>query len=213
MAAFDFKKEYKELYMPKGKPVVVEVPAMNFFMVKGTGNPNTSESYKNAMEILYGLSYGVKMSKMGKEQLEGYFDYVVPPLEGLWWIEEEAFDGLNILDKDKFTWISMIRQPEFVTEEIFNWAKEQLFKKKPELDLSPAYFKIYEEGLCAQIRHFGSYDEEGATIQRLNEFVTEQGYDHDFREDRWHHEIYLGDPRRTAPEKLKTVIRYPIKTR
>ncbi len=211
MAAFDYKKEYKELYMPGNKPVVINVPTMKFIMVKGKGDPNTCEEYKNALEMLYGLSYSIKMSKMSTHKLEGYFEYVVPPLEGLWWIEGEAFDGLHILDKSKFTWVSMIRQPEFVTKEVFEWAKGELAKKKPELDLSPAYFEVWEEGLCAQIMHFGPYDEETATIQRLNAFVEDQGYAHDICEDRWHHEIYLGDPRRTAPEKLKTVIRHPIK--
>lgn len=211
MATFDFKKEYKELYLPGKKPSLIEVPEMSFIMVNGKGNPNTSETYKHAIELLYGLSYSIKMSKKSGSQPENYFDYVVPPLEGLWWGEDEKIDGLNIVDKEKFNWISMIRQPDFVTEEVFLWAKEQLAKKKPDLDLSKAYFKIWNEGLCAQIMHTGSYDEEHKTIEILGNFVTEQGYENDISNVRPHHEIYLGDPRRTAPDKLRTIIRHPIK--
>lgn len=214
MGAFDFKKEYKDLYLPKETPVIIEVPAMKFFMVEGKGDPNTSGEYKNALEILYGLSYGIKMSKMSKTQPEGYFDYVVPPLEGLWWIAEEAFDfdGLRIIDKNKFEWISMIRQPDFVTEEVFEKAKEALSKKKPELIFRNVSFRVWEEGLCAQIMHIGPYDDEPATVRRLNDFVKTAGYETDITRERPHHEIYLGDPRKTKPENLKTVIRHPIRS-
>lgn len=208
--AFDFKKEYKDLYMPKIKPSIVDVPKMIFIMVDGKGNPNTCKTYKNAMEILYGLSYTIKMSKMSGMQPEGYFEYVVPPLEGLWWGEDGYFDGINIKDKDKLCWTSMIRQPNFVTEEVFESAKQALIKKKPELDLSLARLVSFAEGLCAQIMHIGSYDDEPATIKVLEIFIAESGYKNDISENRRHHEIYLGDPRKTVPEKLKTVIRHPI---
>ena len=208
---FDFKKEYKDLYMPKTKPSIIEVPEMTFIMVDGKGNPNTCDDYKNAMEVLYGLSYSIKMSKMNGTQPKGYFEYVVPPLEGLWWIDNEYFDSINILDKDKFSWTSMIRQPEFVTLEVFEIAKQVLLKKKPELDFSTTRLVTYREGLCAQIMHIGPYDDEAATIKVMEEFIVKEGYINDISTTRWHHEIYLGDPRKTKPEKLKTIIRHPIR--
>lgn len=211
MERFDYKKEYKDLYMPKKKPSIIDVPEMVFIQVEGRGNPNTCSQYKEAMEILYGLSYGIKMSKMSGNQPEGYFEYVVPPLEGLWWVEDAEFDGKNITDKDKFHWISMIRQPDFVTEEVFSRAKENLLKKKPDLDLSCTRLVKFTEGLCCQVMHVGPYDDEPATIEILDKFVIESGYLPDFQEGRKHHEIYLGDPRKTAPERLKTVIRHPVK--
>lgn len=208
---FDYKKEYKDLYMPKTKPSIIEVPEMIFIMVDGKGNPNTCEEYKNAMEVLYGLSYSIKMSKMNGTQPKGYFEYVVPPLEGLWWVEDDNFDGINITDKDKFCWTSMIRQPEFVTIEVFETVKQALLKKKPELDFSTTRLSIYKEGLCAQIMHIGPYDDETATIKVMEEFIVNEGYINDISIARLHHEIYLGDPRKTKPEKLKTVIRHPIR--
>ncbi len=208
---FDYKKEYKDLYMPKTKPSIIEVPEMIFIMVDGKGNPNTCEEYKNAMEVLYGLSYSIKMSKMNGTQPKGYFEYVVPPLEGLWWVEDDNFDGINITDKDKFCWTSMIRQPEFVTIEVFETVKQALLKKKPELDFSTTRLSIYKEGLCAQIMHIGPYDDEPATIKVMEEFIVNEGYINDISIARLHHEIYLGDPRKTKPEKLKTVIRHPIR--
>lgn len=208
---FDYKKEYKDLYMPKTKPSIIEVPEMIFIMVDGKGNPNTAEEYKNAMEILYGLSYSIKMSKMSGAQPKGYFEYVVPPLEGLWWGDEGYFDGTNIVDKDKFRWTSMIRQPEFVDSEVFETAKQALLKKKPQLDLSAARLEVFKEGLCAQIMHIGPYDDEAATIKIMEEFIIKEGYMNDISDIRHHHEIYLGDPRKTKPEKLKTVIRHPIR--
>jgi hypothetical protein len=208
---FDFKKEYRDLYMPKSAPSVIDVPPMVFIMVDGKGNPNTCPAYKNALEIVYGLSYSIKMSKMSGMQPAGYFEYVVPPLEGLWWGEDGYFDGTNITDKDKFYWTSMIRQPDFVTQEVFEQAQEALRKKKPELDSEPARLVSFTEGLCAQIMHTGSYDTESATIAILEKFITESGYKSDLAGDRKHHEIYLGDPRKTAPDKLKTVIRHPVK--
>jgi hypothetical protein len=179
-------------------------------MVDGKGNPNTSADYKNAMELLYGLSYSIKMSKMSSRTPIGYFDYVVPPLEGLWWGEDGYFDGLKIIYKDKLIWTSMIRQPEFVTHDVFEDAKQALMKKKPGLDLSLARLASFTEGLCAQVMHIGSYDDEPATITVLEQFIIENGYANDISESRHHHEIYLSDPRKTAPEKLKTVIRHPI---
>jgi len=207
----DYKKEYKDLYMPKTKPMIVNVPEMTFIMVDGKGDPNTSEEYKNAMEVLYGLSYSIKMSKMNGTQPEGYFEYVVPPLEGLWWGDEGYFDGTNIVDKNKFYWTSMIRQPEFVTQEVFEQAKETFAKKKPNVDTSKARLVFWAEGLCAQVMHLGSYDDEPVTIQKLEAFISESGYVCDISEDRQHHEIYLNNPDKTAPEHLKTVIRHPIR--
>jgi len=208
--AFDFKKEYKDLYLPKTVPVVIDVPEMLFIAVDGKGNPNTCEAYKNALETLYGLSYSIKMSKMGAAKPDGYFEYVVPPLEGLWWGEDEYFDGKSIVDKDKLCWTSLIRQPDFVTQEVFETAKQVLGKKKPQLDLSRARLVSFAEGMCAQIMHIGSYDDEPATIEILEQFIVESGYRNDISDTRKHHEIYLGDPRKTAPEKLKTVIRHPV---
>ena len=217
MEKFDYKKEYKDLYMPKKKPSIIDVPKMNFIMVKGKGNPNTSIEYKNAMEILYGLSFTIKMSKMSKDpmdRIEGYFEYVVPPLEGLWWLDEGGFDGINITDKDKFHWYSMIRQPEFVTRDVYEYALEKFSKKKPDVDLSNTRFKTIEEGLCVQIMHMGSYDDEPASIAKMNEFIEKEGYETDINNERLHHEIYLSDPRKVKNiNNLKTVIRHPVKKR
>ena len=207
----DYKKEYKDLYMPKTKPAVIQVPEMIFIMVDGKGDPKTSAEYKNAIEILYGLSYSIKMSKMGGNAPEGYFEYVVPPLEGLWWLDKGYFDGKAIGNKDEFQWTSMIRQPEFVTEDVFEEAKAALAKKKPQLDLSAARYTIWEEGLCAQVMHKGSYDDEPATIEKLEQFIEDSGYASDISHERWHHEIYLSDPRKAAAKNLKTVIRHPIR--
>lgn len=209
----DYKKEYKDLYLPKKKPALIEVPEMLFIQVKGEGDPNTSKSYEQAMEILYGLSFTIKMSRMSGRQPEGYFDYVVPPLEGLWETEDGGFDGTRITDKSRFRWISMIRQPEFVTEEVFEWAKSELLKKKPHIDFLNTRFVSYREGLCAQVMHTGPYDDEPATIALLEEFIHHEGYQTDIDGVRLHHEIYLGDPRRTKPENLRTVLRHPVKKR
>jgi hypothetical protein len=213
MSKFDFKKEYKDLYLPGKQPVMIDIPSMKFIMVEGKGDPNTCKEYSDAMEILYGLSYGIKMSKMNGTQPEGYFEYVVPPLEGLWWVDEENFDYMNMTDKNKFCWISMIRQPDFVTEGVFEQAKINLKKKKPDLKLEKAYLKIFTEGLCAQIMHVGPYDDEPETVKRLISFIEESGYEQDMSGMRMHHEIYLGDPRKAKPENLKTVIRHPIRKR
>jgi len=208
--SIDYKKTQKDLYMPKTTPSLIDVPEMVFIMVDGAGNPNTSPDYKAALNILYGLSYSIKMTKMSGTQPDGYFDFVVPPLEGLWWFKDGGVIT-DILDKDSFCWTSMIRQPEFVTHEVFETAKRALSKKKPELNLSAARLAKFTEGLCAQIMHIGPYDDEPATIAVLEKFIEESRYVPDFTGGRRHHEIYLGDPRKTAPERLKTVIRYPIK--
>ncbi|MDR0293716.1 MAG: GyrI-like domain-containing protein [Oscillospiraceae bacterium] len=208
--AFDFKKENRDLYLPKTKPGVIDVPEMTFIMVDGKGNPNTAQAYKTALELLYGFSYSIKMSKMGGAKPKDYFEYVVPPLEGLWWGEGEYFDGKNIIDKDKLHWTSMIRQPDFVTREVFEEARRVLAKKKPGLDLSLARLVSFTEGLCAQIMHIGSYDGEPATIEVLDGFIAGSDYKSDISQTRRHHEIYLGDPRKCAPDKLKTVIRHPV---
>lgn len=213
MTKLDYKKEYKDLYQPSSKPSLIEVPEMLFIAVDGEGNPNTCSEYKQAIEILYGLSFTIKMSKMNGSQPEGYFEYVVPPLEGLWYADGMDFNGINVTDKDKFKWISMIRQPEFVTESVFENAKSLLSKKKPHLDLSKARLMKMTEGLCVQIMHIGSYDNEPESIEKMIKFADENGYSDDFTYNRFHHEIYLSDPRRCAPESLKTVIRHPIKPR
>ena len=207
--AVDFKKTQKELYQPGAKPSVIEVPEMVFIMIDGRGDPNTSETYQTALEILYGLSYAVKMSKMGGNQPKGYFDFVVPPLEGLWSTDTGEFE-IGITEKSAFCWTSMIRMPDFVTMEVFDAVKKSLAKKKPSLDSSIARFALFNEGLCAHVMHTGSYDNEPATIAVLKTFIIDSGYRLDILEKRKHHEIYLSDPRKTSPDKLKTIIRYPI---
>ena len=209
MDKIDYKKAEKHLYLPK-KPAIVDVPEMVFFAVDGAGDPNTSVSYAEALALLYGLSFTVKMSKMGGGMPAGYFDYVVPPLEGLWWTETPGFDGRAPADKSAFHWTSLIRQPDFVTEEVFAWAKDALEKKKPELDTGRVRFLRWREGLCAHVLHTGPYDDEPGTLDRLEAFAAEEGYRPDHSETRRHHEIYLSDPRKTAPEKLRTVLRMPV---
>lgn len=216
MAAIDYKKAQKDLYQPKTTPSVIDVPEMLFLMIDGKGDPNTSADYADAIAVLYGLSYSIKMSKMGGNQPRGYFEYVVPPLEGLWSLDDEGlFKGAGeaIPDKSKLVWTSMIRQPEFVTPEVFEATKVALAKKKPQLDTSLVRLERFTEGHCAQVMHIGPYDDEPATIAMLTKFISENGYTEDMSASRRHHEIYLGDPRRTAPEKLKTVIRHPIRPR
>ncbi|MBD5141517.1 MAG: transcriptional regulator [Ruminococcus sp.] len=210
MEKLDYKKEYKDLYQPAAKPSLTDVPEMIFIAVDGGGDPNTSPEYKAAMEMLYGLSFTIKMSKMDGSQPEGYFEYIVPPLEGLWYADGVSFDGMNVTDKNKFKWVSMIRQPEFVTEQVFETAREKLAKKKPDLDLSKARLMKYTEGLCVQIMHKGSYDDEPRSIEMIKKFAEENGLTEDFSGGRYHHEIYLSDPRKCAPERLRTVIRHPV---
>ena len=207
--AFDYKKEYKEFYLPKKKPEIVTVPKMNYIAVKGCGDPNKEDGeYKNSISILYALAFTIKMSKLTDYRIEGYFDYVVPPLEGFWW--QQGVMQIDYSRKDAFQWISVIRLPDFVSEKDFNWAKQQV-KTKKGIDCSNAKFLTIEEGLCVQIMHIGSYDDEPATITLMDKFIKENGYINDFSNTRMHHEIYLSDARRVAPEKLKTVIRHPIR--
>ena len=211
--AFDFKKEYKEFYLPPKKPQIVSVPKMQFVAVRGKGNPNEEGGeYKAAVAVLYAVSYTLKMSKMGDHRIQGYFDYVVPPLEGFWWqIKDGAIvSGFDYSDKSTFNWISVIRLPDFVTQKDFDWAKETATAKKG-LDCSRAELFTLEEGECVQIMHTGSYDDEPATIKLMDDFALANGYAPDFSATRLHHEIYLSDPRKTSPEKLKTVIRHPVK--
>lgn len=206
---FDYKKEYKEFYLPPKTPSLVNVPAMNFLAVRGQGDPNEEDgAYKKAIGLLYAVAYTIKMSKLGKHQLEGYFDYVVPPLEGLWW--QEGVHGVDYTRKADFHWISLIRLPEFVTRETFDWAIREATEKKG-LDLSPVEFFPWEEGLCVQCMHIGPYDAEPATVAAMTEYAQTQGYAQDFGEHRFHHEIYLSDVRRCKPERLKTVIRHPVR--
>lgn len=207
--AFDYKKEYKEFYMPKKKPELVEVPEMKFIAVRGKGNPNEEDGvYKKAIGLLYGIAFTIKMSKMGDYKIAGYFDYVVPPLEGFWW--REGVIGVDYSRKEDFCWLSLIRLPDFVMKEDFQWAVDEAQRKKKQ-DYSKVEFLTISEGLCVQCMHIGAYDEEPATIAIMDQFIREQGYENDFSEMRMHHEIYLSDARRVAPEKLKTVIRHPIK--
>ncbi|MBQ2995041.1 MAG: GyrI-like domain-containing protein [Peptococcaceae bacterium] len=207
--AFDFKKEYKEFFMPKNKPQIVNVPKANYIAVRGKGNPNEADgAYQQAMRVLYSVAYTLKMSYKTDYKIEGFFEYVVPPLEGFWW--QEGIDGVDYTNKDAFQWISVIRLPDFITEKDFNWAVETAARKK-KLDCSSAEFLTIDEGLCVQIMHIGAYDNEPETVALMDAFLEETGYVNDFSETRFHHEIYLSDPRRTAPEKLKTVIRHPIR--
>jgi len=201
MHKVDYKKDYKDLYLPKSIPAIIDVPSMAFIMVDGKGDPKGKE-YQDALSLLYSLSYTIKMK--GKD-IAGYFDYTVFPLEGLWWCEDGTFD----CTRDAWNWISLIRQPEFVTAEIFEWAVERTEKKKPELDFSKARFEHFNEGLCVQMMHIGSYDDEPATIEKMKAFMVQSGLVDMTGTDRKHHEIYLSNPNKTKPEKMKTVIRLP----
>ncbi|MBQ7083047.1 MAG: GyrI-like domain-containing protein [Oscillospiraceae bacterium] len=208
---FDYKKEYKAFYLPPKTPEILSVPPMNFVAVRGKGDPNEEAGeYKAAMEILYGIAYTIKMSKKGDHQIEGYFDYVVPPLEGFWWQERTV--GVDYSRKADFCWISLIRLPDFVTRADFDWAVQEATRKK-KTDFSKAEFFTYDEGLCVQCMHIGPYDDEPQTVEQMHRFAQEQGYTVEITETRYHHEIYLSDARKTVPEKLRTVIRHPIKKR
>ena len=225
--AFDLKKEYKEFYMPKNKPEIVKIPPMNYVAVRGKGNPNVEcGDYQQAISILYAVAYTLKMSYKTDYKIEGFFEYVVPPLEGFWWQGEqhpvdaemrtdrtdrrENVKGIDYSNKDTFNWISVIRLPDFITEKDFAWAVQTATKKK-KIDCSPAEFLTIDEGLCVQIMHQGSFDSEPATVALLENYLKEQGYENNINEQRLHHEIYMSDARKVAPEKWKTVIRHPIK--
>ena len=207
--AFDFKKEFKEFYMPKNKPEIVNVPKANYIAVRGKGNPNEEGgAYQQAISILYAVAYTLKMSYKTDYKIKGFFEYVVPPLEGFWW--QDDFVGVDYTNKSAFNWISVIRLPDFVTREDFDWAVRKAMAKKKQ-DFSKVEFFSYEEGLCVQCMHIGAYDDEPATVDAMHRFMEEQGYTLDITDQRMHHEIYLSDVRKVAPEKLKTVIRHPIK--
>ena len=207
--AFDFKKEYKEFYMPKNKPEIVTVPQANYIAVRGKGNPNEIDgAYQKAISILYAVAYTLKMSYKTEHKIEGFFEYVVPPLEGFWW--QDNVDGIDYADKAAFNWISVIRLPEVITQKDFEWAVETASEKK-KLDCSSAEFLTVDEGLCVQIMHIGAFDDEPQTVTLMDEYIAQNGYENDITESRLHHEIYLSDARKVAPEKWKTVIRHPIK--
>ncbi len=203
---FDFKKEYKELYMPKDKPVLVEVPEMKFIMVDGSGDPNDNPAFQEAIEILYGIAYTVKMRKKEATQPEGYFDFVVPPLEGLWWSE----GPFSLTQRDNWKWTLMIRMPDFVDKDFFQWAVDKVGSKKANLPVEKARLESFTEGLCVQILHVGPYSTEPETMARVTAFIEQEGLIDLVPTGGKHHEIYLSDPRRAAPEKMKTVLRHPV---
>ena len=206
---FDFKKEYKEFYLPKSKPEIIIVPKMNYIAVRGKGNPNDADGeYQKAVGILYAVAYTLKMSWKTDYKIDGFFEYVVPPLEGFWW--QNGITGVDYSSKATFNWISVIRLPDFITKDNFNWAVETASKKK-NIDCSKAEFLTIDEGVCVQIMHIGSYDNEPASVKLMDDFIKSEGYENDLTDSRLHHEIYLSDPRKTSPEKCKTVIRHPIK--
>lgn len=207
--AFDYKKEYREFYLPKSKPAIVDIPPMNFLAVRGQGDPNAEDGeYKAAMSLLYGIAFTIKMSKLGDHKIDGYFDYVVPPLEGFWW--QDGVCGIDYTHKETYRWISLIRLPDFVGREDFDWAIAEAERKK-KTEFSKVEFLSYTEGLCVQCMHIGPYDDEPATIALMDAYTAENGYETDISDTRFHHEIYLSDARKVAPEKRKTVIRHPIK--
>ncbi|MBS5939165.1 GyrI-like domain-containing protein [Clostridium sp.] len=207
--AFDYKKEYKEFYMPPKKPTIVEVPKMNFIAVRGKGNPNEEDGeYSKAVGLLYGIAYTLKMSYKGDYKIKDYFQYVVPPLEGFWW--QEGIKGVDYSNKDSFKWISLIRLPDFIRKEDFHWAIEEATRKK-KIDYSNVEFLTYEEGLAVQCMHIGPYDDEPKTVEVMHKFALENGYQIDINEERYHHEIYISDPRKCDISRLKTVVRHPIK--
>ena len=207
--AFDFKKEYKEFYLPPNKPGIVTVPKANYVAVRGKGDPNGSDgAFQQAIGVLYAVAYTLKMSYKTDYKIKGFFEYVVPPLEGFWWQENRA--GIDYSDKASFQWISVIRLPDFITEKDFRWAVETASRKK-KMDCSAAEFLTIDEGLCVQIMHLGAFDNEPATIALMDQYIQEMGYENDLNDERRHHEIYLSDARKVPPEKWRTVIRHPIK--
>lgn len=205
---FDYKKEYKEFYQPKNQPTIVNIPSMSYIAVRGKGNPNAEGGeYKNSIGLLYAIAFTIKMSKLGDHKIDGYFDFVVPPLEGLWW--QNNTSGLDYNRKDDMQFISMIRLPDFVTKQDFAWAIAEATHKKNQ-DFSKVEFLEYDEGLCVQCMHIGSYDLEPTTIESMHAYMQAQGYQLDIQNPRYHHEIYLSDPRKCSNDRLKTVIRHPI---
>lgn len=207
--AFDYKKEYKEFYMPKNRPSIVNIPKMNYLAIRGKGDPNEKEGdYKNTIGLLYGVAYTIKMSYKNNYKIEGFFQYVVPPLEGFWW--QDGIKGMDYERKEELNFISLIRLPDFVSEKDFKWAIEEATNKKQQ-DYSRVEFFTYDEGLCVQCMHLGAYDDEPATVDLMHQYMKENGYELDITDQRYHHEIYLSDPRKCDVNKLKTVIRHPIK--
>lgn len=207
--AFDFKKEYKEFYIPKAQPEIVTVPPVNYIAVHGTGNPNDENgAYQKAVGVLYAIAYTLKMSYKGTYKIEGFYEYVVPPLEGFWW--QENIEGVDYSNKSSFNWISVIRLPDFIKSEDFDWAVQEATRKK-KIDCSSAEFLTIEEGLCVQIMHIGAFDDEPVTVAIMDKFIAQNGYINDMSKNRLHHEIYLSDPRKSEVSKWKTVIRHPIK--
>lgn len=207
--AFDYKKEYKEFYIPKNVPTIIDIPKMNYIAVRGKGNPNDeSGEYKESISLLYGIAFTIKMSYKGPYKIDGYFEYVVPPLEGFWW--QDGIKGMDYHRKDELNFISLIRLPDFVTKKDFDWAIEEATKKKKQ-DYSKVEYLTYEEGTCVQCMHIGSYDDEPKTIELMHQYIENNDYELDITETRFHHEIYLSDPRKCDISKLKTVIRHPIK--
>ena len=207
--AFDYKKEYKEFYMPANKPSIITVPKMNYIAVRGKGNPNDENGeYKDSIGLLYAIAFTVKMSYKGSHKIDGYFEYVVPPLEGFWW--QEGSDTIDYANKNGFNFISLIRLPDFVTKADFDWAVQEATNKK-KADFSKVEFLTYDEGVCVQCMHVGSYDDEPKTVALMHEYMKSNGYELDITSGRYHHEIYLSDPRKCAVEKLKTVVRHPIR--
>ena len=209
--AFDFKKEYREFYLPSRKPGIVTLPPMNYLAVRGRGDPNRDGGeYQSSIPLLYAVAYTLKMSHKSSYRMEGFFEYVVPPLEGFWWQEDTSC--MDYSRKEDLQFLSLLRLPDFVREEDVKWAREEAGRKK-KADFSAVEFFSYDEGECVQCMHLGSYDEEPATVRAMHEFASGCGYEPDITETRYHHEIYLSDPRKTAAEKLKTVIRHPIRKR
>ena len=206
---FDFKKEYKEFYLPKNKPEIINIPKANYIAINGKGDPNQEGgAYKEAIGVLYAVAYTLKMSYKTDYKIKGFFEYVVPPLEGFWW--QDNVEGIDYSNKSSFNWISVIRLPDFVTKKDFDWAIETATRKK-KIDCSSAKFMTIDEGLCVQIMHLGSYDDEPASVALMDEYIKNNGYVNDLSQTRLHHEIYLSDPRKSDPSKWKTVIRHPIK--
>ncbi|MCD8342153.1 MAG: GyrI-like domain-containing protein [Clostridiales bacterium] len=207
--AFDFKKEYKEFYMPKNKPELVTVPKTNYIAVRGQGDPNEEGgAYQHAITVLYAVAYTLKMSYKTDHQIEGFFEYVVPPLEGFWW--QEGNSGIDYGNKDRFHWLSVLRLPDFISKADFDWAVETAARKK-KLDCSSAEFRTIEEGLCVQMMHVGPFNDEPKTVALMDAYLAANGYENDLTDTRLHHEIYLSDARKVAPEKWKTIVRHPIK--
>ena len=207
--AFDYKKEYKEFYMPHSRPSIVDVPTMNYIAVRGKGNPNDENGeYKSSISLLYGIAFTIKMSYRGGHKIDGYFEYVVPPLEGFWW--QDGIEGIDYNRKEDLNFISVIRLPDFVKKSDFDWAVTEATEKKKN-DFSKAEFLTYDEGLCVQCMHIGPYDNEPETVAQMHKYAEQNGYVPDITDKRYHHEIYLSDPRRCVPEKLKTVVRHPVR--